>query len=255
MPPEEVLFFSIATNNYLAHWQSQILDVQNALRELGWKWVLMTDKVDEAEAFLEQASLGGSVRVVSALPMHFPLASMIRYPAILAHCRSPGWICYMDADMKIENPEQLDRVIRASTLPTVVAHPGYSRALGDTVTSGIKVLTSHILASWVEGGNGTWEKRRRSKAFVPRRLRKTYVAGGIFFGPSSDIERLSSNCWEWTEADLRQGIVARWHDESYLNRWTAINPHSLVGPEYCFYDFPWLGGLGVVVRAVDKSKV
>ena len=189
----------------------------------------------------------------STLAFRFPLASMIRYPAIISHSSSDGWLCYVDADMRIENPYLLDEAIRASVNINVVSHPGYTRPSWSNSITIIRNF-ANLTFQTIRGGLGDWEVRKRSSAFVPRGLRKTYVQAALFFGPVEKMQAMSKDCWAWTEEDLRAGIVPRWHDESYLNRWITTNSCTILGPEYCYFDFPWLIGRNAIVRAVDKQK-
>lgn len=251
----QVQLISIATNDYLSLWRAQVQDSAEAIRQLDWKLVLLTDNVGEAKKVAEQAGLSDRAQIKPILPFKFPMASMVRYLAIVESCEDRGWICYLDADMKIENPWQLDFAIRSSNEATVVSHPGYTRPRGSGRGLGLKHLVSNLLLHLREGGLGAWETRRNSTAFVPRSRRKSYAQAAIFFGPASKIRALSSTCWAWTETDLQRGIIPRWHDESYLNRWMAENYHILAGPEFCYFDFPWLNVKRPVVRAVDKSSL
>ncbi len=251
---EKVQIISIATNDYLALWQAQVRECAQAIHELGWEWLLLTDNVAEAKKFAKKVGLEQTIRVRPTLPFKFPLASIIRYLAIIQNCEGPGWICYLDADMKIENPLKLDSAIRNSSKATVVSHPGYTRPAGYVRELGIKHYISNVLLHVRFGGLGAWESRKVSTAYVPRSRRKRYVQAAIFFGPASEILTLSATCWAWTESDLRDGIIPRWHDESYLNRWIVEHDCSLVGPEFCYFDFPWLHVDDPVVRAVDKAQ-
>lgn len=253
MIDHKIQFVSIATNDYLSRWKSQVAEIRQEILDLDWQWVLLTDNVDSASEFVQSAGLRSQISIHPILPVGFPLASMVRYLAILEHCGANGWICYIDADMRIENAEILDATIKGSNVVHVVSHPGYTRASRVTSALGFRRNLANLILEVVKGGLGDWETRKKSDAHVPRRSRKTYVQAAIFFGPSGDMHRLSRICWDWTERDLRKGIVPRWHDESYLNRWSTLHPHSLLGPEYCYFDFPWLSPRGIVVRAVDKN--
>ena len=230
------------------------MEIRESILDLDWHWLLLTDNVKDAEEFVGAVGLRSHIEIQPTLPFGFPLASMIRYPAILKHGNSTGWLCYIDADMRIEDAETLEIAIRASSVVNVVSHPGYTRPRRIEPSLGLLRNLANLMLEFVKGGLGDWESRTRSHAYVPRRSRKTYVQAALFFGPAEEVHQLSKECWDWTEKDLRNGIVTRWHDESYLNRWTTVRPHSLLGPEFCFFDFPWLTQRKIVVRAIDKTK-
>lgn len=229
-------------------------EIRDKILDLEWHWLLLTDKVEDAAEFVGSVGLQSHIEIQPTLPFGFPLASMIRYPAILRYCNLTGWLCYIDADMRIENAERLDTAIRASHLVNVVSHPGYTRQRRITPSLGLLRNLANLMLEVVKGGLGDWEARKRSQAYVPRLSRKTYVQAALFFGPAEGVHQLSKECWDWTEKDLRNGVIPRWHDESYLNRWTTLRPHSLLGPEFCFFDFPWLTPKEIVVRAIDKTN-
>ena len=254
LPPNEIQFISIATNDYLSRWKSQVTEIRDKILDLNWSWLLLTENVEDATAFVASVRLQSHIEIQPILPFGFPLASMIRYPAILNHSNSKGWLCYIDADMRIEDAEKLDAAIRSSNLVNVVSHPGYTRLRRVEPSLGLLRNLANLMLEVVKGGLGDWETRRRSQAYVPRLSRKTYVQAALFFGPAEAVHQLSQECWRWMEKDLRNGIIPRWHDESYLNRWTTLRPHSLLGPEFCFFDFPWLTSKNIVVRAIDKTK-
>jgi len=256
MPLNKVQFISVATNDYLNRWKVLVKNVRYDMQNRDWTWVLITDAVADATAFTKSLDLADRIEIRPTLPFGFPLASMVRYPAIVDHCAATGWICYIDADMEIEDPQRLDAEIRSSVEVTVVRHPGFTRPRGISRSVGLRHNITNLALQVAMGGLGTWETRPSSKAFVPRRLRKTYAQAAIFFGPAIQIRELSKKCWSWLECDLRSGLIAKWHDESYLNCWMSNNPHKVVGPEFCFFDFPWLSEIThPVVRAVDKSKL
>ncbi len=253
MPENNITFFSIATNQYLELWKNQVSSVSSHIERLQWRWIVLTDDPCSARSFIESKNMQDFIDVRDVLPFGFPLASMIRYSAILHNFDKEGWICYIDADMRIEKPEKLDSQIRSSSQVSVVSHPGFSRPKGIVWSLGLRSNVSNLLRHLALGGLGSWEIRRKSKAFVPRWARKVYVQAAIFFGPAESVLQLSADCWNWTEQDMRMGVIPIWHDESYLNRWLVDNPYTLVGPEFCYFDFPWLAGKSPVVRAIDKS--
>ena len=173
MPSNKVQFISVATNNYLNRWKVLVKNVRYDMQNRNWTWVLITDAVADATAFTKSLDLADRIKIRPTLPFGFPLASMVRYPAIVDHCAATGWICYIDADMEIEDPQRLDAEIRSSVEVTVVRHPGFTRPRGISRSVGLRHNITNLALQVAMGGLGTWETRPSSKAFVPRRLRKT----------------------------------------------------------------------------------
>ena len=55
------------------------------------------------------------------------------------------------------------------------------------------------------------------------RLPYVYVQGGFFYGDSNVVYNMCRDISNWIEDDLKRGIIPRWHDESYLNKWQVLN--------------------------------
>lgn len=80
-----------------------------------------------------------------------------------------------------------------------------------------------------------YERRRKSLAGIPYNCGQYYVAGGLNGGCSGAFLQLCRELKARTDADLARGIIARYHDESQLNRLVAEDParFRILGPEYC----------------------
>lgn len=114
-------------------------------------------------------------------------------------------VYYIDADMLF-----VDYVGREILEPLVaVQHPGYYR------------------------GGGAWENNNLSAAYVPKMLRKHYVAGGFQGG-------LKYATTVGILAKMIEGekIIPAFHDESYWNRYYAYNMDffTLLDPSYCMVE-------------------
>jgi hypothetical protein len=104
------------------------------------------------------------------------------------------------------------------------------------------------------GGLGTWENRKKSSAYVPRRSRKVYVCGGFWLGKKSSFEKLVSKLDAETNIDLANGVVAKWHDESHLNKWASENACTVLEPSFCYdASYIWLKNLPEIIQAVRKN--
>ena len=83
----------------------------------------------------------------------------------------------------------------------------------------------------------SYETRPQSTAYVAPTEGQFYFAGG-FNGGRRYLE-MASIITRMIDKDAEKGIVAVWHDESYLNRFLATNPPTLIlNPGYCFPDQP-----------------
>lgn len=94
------------------------------------------------------------------------------------------------------------------------------------------VATLHPIYTW---RRGTYDANPKSKAYVAAHEGTHYFAGG-FYGGSRDafcqmIQELTQNI----KSDTSNGIMARWHDESHLNRYFIDHePTCILNPSYCY---------------------
>jgi histo-blood group ABO system transferase len=85
--------------------------------------------------------------------------------------------------------------------------------------------------------------------------RKRYVCGGAWFGFREQFLDLCEVARRNVDKDKRNGVIAKWHDESHLNRLTSLQEKStILSSRYC-YDPQYGKSLnGPILLAVDKSK-
>lgn len=92
--------------------------------------------------------------------------------------------------------------------------------------------------------NYTYERRKESTAYVAPEEGKFYFCGGFNGGSSKNFLLMSEIIKSKIDIDLKNGIVAEWHDESHLNRYMIDHPPSVIlSPSYCYpegknYPFP-----------------
>lgn len=81
----------------------------------------------------------------------------------------------------------------------------------------------------------TYENRKTSNAYVNAKKAKHYFAGGFFGGSKDEMLKLFRTTAQNVEKDLKQNIIAIWHDESHLNRYFFDHePDVILSPSYCY---------------------
>lgn len=50
-----------------------------------------------------------------------------------------------------------------------------------------------------------------------------YVQAAFFGGNADIVYRMCKDVSEWVESDLKRGVIPKWHDESYLNKWKTLH--------------------------------
>lgn len=79
------------------------------------------------------------------------------------------------------------------------------------------------------------ERSMRSYAYVPYHYNVPYVIGAMNGGKAKDFLEMAETLRWATEEDLKRNVIAKWHDESQLNRYIANrNDVRILTPEYCY---------------------
>jgi hypothetical protein len=193
---------------------------------------------------LEPGSSGSSGRAgradgVTWLPwghVPWPAPTLLRYHAITSYAAllrdTVDRLLYLDVDMRVVGScEQLwgpDLI--------AVAHPGYR----DTPPA-----------------ERPYESRPASRAFTLGDASVPYVAGGVQGGSVETFLQVSATLRDAISADLAEGLIARWHDESHWNAFCAAagGTVSVLGPEHCWPQ-SWVHTAtdpAPVVLALDKD--
>ena len=79
-----------------------------------------------------------------------------------------------------------------------------------------------------------YEKRKQSTAHVADEDHNKYYAAAFVGGKSNNFLEMARTISERVEEDERNGIVAKWHDESHLNKYFNENPPFDLSPSYMF---------------------
>lgn len=70
-----------------------------------------------------------------------------------------------------------------------------------------------------ENKNFTYERTKKSTAYISYEQGKYYYQGGFYGGETSEFLKLCQECLRMIEEDKKNNYIARWHDESYLNKY------------------------------------
>lgn len=100
----------------------------------------------------------------------------------------------------------------------------------------------------------TYDRNIRSLAYIEPGAGNHYFMGGFNGGKSASYLKLINTLRDNIEADLNNGVIALWHDESHLNKY-LLDKHPLVlSPEYGFPE-----GLNIPFKTrviiLDKNKL
>lgn len=79
----------------------------------------------------------------------------------------------------------------------------------------------------------SYETRTESQAAIPKGEGDFYYTASFFGGSVAEVYKLTRACFKGVMEDRENGIEARWHDESHLNKYLLYHkPTRLLSPEY-----------------------
>lgn len=106
--------------------------------------------------------------------------------------------------------------------------------VGEEIISDL-VATKHPGQSFLDIMNCSYDRNEKSLAYIPYGEGKTYYAGGFNGGKTENFLKMSEVIADRVNQDLKNDIIALWHDESHLNRYLIDNPPTLeLPPDYCY---------------------
>ena len=223
----------ICTGPYSLFWEDFYNTFENKfLPDFEKKYFVFTDN-NELYA-MENSNV--SLIKIDAQP--WPLITLCRFRSFLSvedELKKLDYLMFSNANMvcdEIITPEEfLPRPSEGEKI-SVTIHPGYE---------GKEKLY------W------PYERNKKSKAYVPWNCGQNYVIGAMFSGTSEAFLNMSRTLNNNIEADLKKNIIAKWHDESHLNRY-IINKEGIryLSPAYC-YPFGMDVEYKPKMSAVDKQ--
>lgn len=99
-----------------------------------------------------------------------------------------------------------------------------------------------------------YDRNRKSSAYISYVNGEVYVCGGVNGGKTAPFLELIDSLDARIRDDYNKGIIARWHDESHVNKYIIENKdYRLLSPSFCYpegWDIPYEQYLLVL----DKKK-
>ncbi|XP_061876100.1 histo-blood group ABO system transferase 1-like isoform X5 [Colius striatus] len=105
---------------------------------------------------------------------------------------------------------------------------------------GVEIIDTLVgtISSWhydTRRESKPYEPRAESRAAVPQGEGDFYYTASFYGGSVAEVYRLTRACFKVILEDRGNGIEARWHDESHLNKYLLEHkPTRLLSPEYCW---------------------
>ncbi len=251
---------TIATNKYLDFLIGNLEGLAEARKGLGsTQVVVFTNKPSGMPRRYKNLDL----EFVGIENFAWPEITLLRYEILSRNAEAfmGSRIMWLDADMLIVKPLDLSKLVFETDKVYLARHPGYLGGVPVVQQSIVErlarllTLTKNLVVGQI--GQGTWEKRKSSRAYVPNFARRTYVHGAVWIGPAGPFIEMCRTLAERTRQDLEKGIIALWHDESHLNWYLANFPDKceLLPKHFSAWEAGlWYEPTESWVLSVDKSK-
>lgn len=170
-----------------------------------------------------------------ALHLPWPLTSLLRFDRFLELDLSKyDLVYYFDADQEVVGTITDADVVPVRGQLVGVTHPSNS--------------TSNAIL---------FETNPASAAYCDPKLVGTYYHANFFGGYKEDFLKMSHECATSVAKDLRNNYIAKWHDESHLNHYFAMNPPKVLPSTYGYpsYHTEDVPGKKILHYAKDQDSM
>lgn len=100
----------------------------------------------------------------------------------------------------------------------------------------------------------TYDRNPASKAYIPYGLGAHYYAGGFNGGTVPAFKTMCESIMLATDEDLKNDIIALWHDESHLNKYLLNKNIKVLPPTYVWLqqDYKWYNRHKIIAGTRQK---
>ena len=210
----KIAVISINIGDYIVFWEDFYKSAeQNFFPGIDKKYFVFTDKTD-VESLNKD-----NVQVVHQEDMGWPFNTMKRFHMFLRiekDLEEYDYVFFANANSYFYREFNFN-AINLKKKYVMVEHPGF-----------------HLKKK----NEKPFERRRECKAYVSNEQGEFYVQGAFYGGKTDAFLFMTKKLDECTESDLNNGIVAVWHDESYLNRFVIDNIDNIqiLGWQYLYFE-------------------
>ena len=149
--------------------------------------------------------------------MPWPIVALFRFHYLLKYKTNDDYIFYINSNAIIQ-PNKLITWFDPYKI-NITKHFSYRMGL---------LTTYELLTPSDDNPN--------SQSYIGN-ITYTYCQSGFFGGPTKMIYNMCEEITKLIDIDLNNNIIAKWHDESYLNKWAYVHNYnkSLINITDVFY--------------------
>lgn len=206
--PIKIGFIIIATNKYIIY--------LNDLLESIDKYCFLSDKYVVHKYILTNKKINlkfSNLHIVKVVHEPWPFITLKRFELIdkiSSALDALDYIFYLDVDSKVVSE------------------------INDEILSSF-AATIHPYTYKQDRQQHAYETNVDSMAYIPSEKGTKYFCGGFYGGEKLSFLNMVKILKDNIDIDLKKGIIARYHDESHLNKYLADNPPSLeLNPGYTY---------------------
>lgn len=231
---------TIATNKYVEYWKQLLISIfESQETRSNLEVHLFTDQVSEIERWISESAIPVTVKICRIPDYRWPEATLKRFDIISQHkdLLTNDYLFYLDADMIVSKNLNLElQPYLVENQMNFVPHPGY--VLGDGILKKLLVLgRPKKLAIFLRnfGSLGDWETNPKSSAYVQKKNRKIYLHGAFWGGSRDKFFEFIDFSKSAIQQDEANGVIARWHDESHLNKYFSEFSGNILPSKFSWY--------------------
>ncbi len=80
----------------------------------------------------------------------------------------------------------------------------------------------------------TYDRNPDSRAYIPYGKGRVYYQGGLNGGRAAEYLEMVETLKQWVDEDIQKGVIAKWNDESYLNKYFLDKNPLIIQRNYMF---------------------
>lgn len=146
--------------------------------------------------------------------------------------RNNDYLFFFNANVQFQSPVGEEILPTAEEGLVVVQHPGHYTGMPSKLP---------------------YDRNPKSLAYIPFGRGRIYAMGGVNGGRTEAyLDLINDLAWA-VDKDLERGVIARWHDESHLNKYILHRRFKMLPPSY---GYPENGSIPYdnIITIVDKNN-
>lgn len=223
----------ICTGKYKIFWKDFYLTMEkNFIDEAERHYFVFTDS-NEIDFEKENTN----IHRIYQKDLGWPDATLMRFHIFLQkekELSSMDYIFFFNANLIIKEPIKSEEFLPQGEYKLIATiHPGFYNK---------------------NRNKFTYENNKKSTAFIEKTQGEHYFAGGLNGGKTENFIRAMKLMRDNIDSDKKNGIMAKWHDESHWNKYLISRIDIKILPPSYLYPEGWILPFKSIILIRDKNK-